>query len=48
MIEYENLAKSNDVFMAELEAAASRVIRGGWYVLVLAPMESGPPVPIES
>ena len=33
MIEYENLAKSNDAFMAELEAAASRVIRSGWYVL---------------
>jgi dTDP-4-amino-4,6-dideoxygalactose transaminase len=32
-IEYENLARSNLPFMAELEAAASRVIRGGWYVL---------------
>lgn len=33
MIEYESLAKSNGQFMAELEAAASRVIRSGWYVL---------------
>jgi dTDP-4-amino-4,6-dideoxygalactose transaminase len=33
MIEYENLTKSNAPFMEELEAAASRVIRGGWYVL---------------
>ena len=33
MIEYESLAKSNAPFMEELEAAASRVIRGGWYVL---------------
>lgn len=33
MIEYENLAKSNEAYMAELEAAANRVIRGGWYVL---------------
>ena len=33
MIEYESLAKSNAAYMAELEAAASRVIRGGWYVL---------------
>jgi dTDP-4-amino-4,6-dideoxygalactose transaminase len=33
MIEYENLAHSNQQFMAELEAAASRVIRSGWYVL---------------
>lgn len=33
MIEYESLAKSNASFMGELEAAASRVIRGGWYVL---------------
>lgn len=33
MIEYESLANSNAQFMAELEAAASRVIRGGWYVL---------------
>jgi dTDP-4-amino-4,6-dideoxygalactose transaminase len=32
-IEYENLAESNSPFMAELEAAATRVIRGGWYVL---------------
>lgn len=33
MIEYENLARSNSVYMAELEAAATRVIRSGWYVL---------------
>ncbi len=33
MIEYESLARSNAAFMAELEAAASRVIRSGWYVL---------------
>ena len=33
MIEYESLAQSNAPYMAELEAAASRVIRGGWYVL---------------
>jgi dTDP-4-amino-4,6-dideoxygalactose transaminase len=32
-IEYESLARSNQPFMAELEAAASRVIRSGWYVL---------------
>lgn len=33
MIEYENLAKSNAAYISELEAAASRVIRSGWYVL---------------
>lgn len=33
MIEYESLGQSNQAFMAELEAAASRVIRSGWYVL---------------
>ncbi len=33
MIEYESLAKSNAALMAELEAAARRVIRSGWYVL---------------
>ena len=33
MIEYESLANSNQPYMAELEAAAARVIRGGWYVL---------------
>lgn len=33
MIEYESLARSNAGFMADLEAAASRVIRSGWYVL---------------
>ena len=32
-IEYENLAYSNVEFMSELEEAAIRVIRGGWYVL---------------
>lgn len=33
VIEYESLARSNAAFMAELEAAAARVIRSGWYVL---------------
>lgn len=33
MIEYENLAVSNSFYMENLEAAASRVIRSGWYVL---------------
>lgn len=33
MVEYESLARSNAAYMAELEAAATRVIRGGWYVL---------------
>lgn len=33
VIEYESLARSNAGFMAELEAAATRVIRSGWYVL---------------
>lgn len=33
MIEYESLANSNASFMEELEAAATRVIRSGWYVL---------------
>lgn len=33
MIEYESLSRANEPFMAELEAAASRVIRSGWYVL---------------
>lgn len=33
MIEYESLARSNASFMAELEQAAVRVIRSGWYVL---------------
>ena len=33
MIEYESLAQSNAQFMGELEAAATRVIRSGWYVL---------------
>jgi dTDP-4-amino-4,6-dideoxygalactose transaminase len=33
MIEYENLAQSNQAFMTELVFAAERVIRSGWYVL---------------
>ena len=33
VIEYESLARSNAAFMAELEEAATRVIRSGWYVL---------------
>ena len=33
MIEYESLANSNRAFVAELEAAATRVIQSGWYVL---------------
>lgn len=33
IIEYENLARSNQSFMEDLEAAAARVIRSGWYVL---------------
>lgn len=33
IIEYESLARSNSAYMADLEAAASRVIRSGWYVL---------------
>ena len=33
MIEYESLARSNNPYLVELEAAASRVIRRGWYVL---------------
>lgn len=33
MIEYESLARSNSAYMAELEDAARRVIRSGWYVL---------------
>lgn len=33
VIEYESLARSNAQFIDELEAAASRVIRSGWYVL---------------
>lgn len=33
MIEYENLARSNSAYMADLEDAAKRVIRSGWYVL---------------
>lgn len=33
MIEYESLRNSNLEFMDDLEIAASRVIRSGWYVL---------------
>lgn len=33
MIEYENLARSNSTYMADMEDAAKRVIRSGWYVL---------------
>jgi len=33
IIEYESLTRSNQAFMEELEAAAARVIRSGWYVL---------------
>ena len=33
VIEYESLANSNAAYMAELEQAASKVIRSGWYVL---------------
>lgn len=33
MIEYESLERSNSAYMAELEEAATRVIRSGWYVL---------------
>ena len=33
MIEYENLARSNAAYISDLESAASRVIRSGWYVL---------------
>jgi dTDP-4-amino-4,6-dideoxygalactose transaminase len=33
MIEYESLVNSNAAYMAELESAATSVIRGGWYVL---------------
>lgn len=33
MIEYESLENSNARYIAELEAAAARVIRSGWYVL---------------
>lgn len=33
MIEYESLAHSNSAYMADLEDAAKRVIRSGWYVL---------------
>lgn len=33
MIEYESLAQANSALMRELEEAASRVIRSGWYIL---------------
>lgn len=32
-IEYENLARSNAPFLDQMEQAATRVIRSGWYVL---------------
>lgn len=33
MIEYENLAQANAALMSDLEQAAARVIRSGWYIL---------------
>jgi dTDP-4-amino-4,6-dideoxygalactose transaminase len=33
VIEYESLGRSNAALMDELEAAASRVIRSGWYIM---------------
>lgn len=33
VIEYESLARSNAALMDELEAAASRVLRSGWYIM---------------
>lgn len=33
MIEYESLARSNSQIIQELEEAATRVIRSGWYIL---------------
>lgn len=33
IIEYENLAESNKLLMQDMEMAAARVIRSGWYVL---------------
>ena len=32
-IDYENLSRSNSQYLSELEEAASRVIRSGWYIL---------------
>lgn len=32
-IDYENLTRSNSQYLTELETAASRVIRSGWYIL---------------
>lgn len=32
-MDYENLSKSNGQFLLDLEEAASRVIRSGWYIL---------------
>ncbi|MCW5624034.1 MAG: DegT/DnrJ/EryC1/StrS family aminotransferase [Burkholderiales bacterium] len=32
-IDYENLGRSNSRFMSDMEAAAVRVVRSGWYVL---------------
>jgi dTDP-4-amino-4,6-dideoxygalactose transaminase len=33
IIEFESLARTNQTLMSDLEAAASKVIRSGWYVL---------------
>ena len=33
MIEYENLSNTNSIYFKELEKAATKVIRGGWYIL---------------
>ncbi|QWD95553.1 DegT/DnrJ/EryC1/StrS family aminotransferase [Polynucleobacter sp. MG-Unter2-18] len=33
MIEFESLARTNQTLMSDLEAASSKVIRSGWYVL---------------
>jgi dTDP-4-amino-4,6-dideoxygalactose transaminase len=32
MIEYENLAKSNEPLLAELQEVTTRVIRSDWYI----------------
>ena len=33
MIEYENLSNTNSIYFKELEKEATKVIRGGWYIL---------------
>lgn len=33
MINYENLASSNEAFLSEIDETVSRVIKGGWYIL---------------